>query len=80
MKAGRFFLASNAGFGLRFIFLEYVGYSIFIFTASFDYSQRTLFSLLLILSSVYAALHLVRTLRSRFESQHQGIVAQVDLG
>ncbi len=69
MKAGRFFLASTAGFGLRFIFLEYVGYySIYIFTASFDYSQRALFSLLLILSSVYAALHLVRTLRSRSRS------------
>ena len=65
MKAGRFFLASTAGFGLRFVFLEYVGYySIYIFTASFDYSQRTLFSLLLILSSVYAAIHLVRTFRS----------------
>ncbi len=68
MKAGRFFLASTAGFGLRFVFLEYVGYySIYIFTASFDYSQRTLFSLLLLLSSVYAALHLARTLRSRLK-------------
>ncbi len=81
MKAGRFFLASTAGFGLRFVFLEYVGYyGIYIFTASFDYSQRTLFSLLLILSSVYAALHLVRTLRSSFKSQHQVSVPQVDLG
>jgi membrane protein DedA with SNARE-associated domain len=65
MKPGRFFLASAAGFGLRFVFLEYVGYySVYVFTASFDYSQRTLFSLLLILSFAYAALHLVRTMRS----------------
>jgi len=63
MNSVRFFLSSSAGFGLRFVFLEGVGYySIYIFTASFDYSQRTLFSLLLILSSVYAALYLVRTL------------------
>ena len=80
MKAGRFLLASTAGFGLRFIFLEYVGYySIYVFTASFDYSQRTLFSSLLILSSVYAALHLARTLHSRFRSQHQGSVPQANL-
>jgi membrane protein DedA with SNARE-associated domain len=58
-----FFVSSSAGFGLRFAFLECIGYySIYIFTTSFDYSQRTLFSLLLILSSVYVALHLVRTL------------------
>jgi len=63
MKPVAFILSSSAGFGLRFVFLEGVGYySIYIFTASFDYSQRTLFSLLLILSSVYAALYLVRTL------------------
>jgi membrane protein DedA with SNARE-associated domain len=66
MKASAFFLASSAGFGLRFVFLEGVGYySLYIFTASFDYSQRTLFTLLLILSSVYAALHLARTFARR---------------
>jgi membrane protein DedA with SNARE-associated domain len=65
MKPVTFFLSSSVGFGLRFAFLEFVGYSnIYIFTASFDYSQRTLFSLLLILSSLYAALYLVGTLRS----------------
>jgi membrane protein DedA with SNARE-associated domain len=63
MNSVAFFLSSSAGFGLRFVFLECVGYySIYIFTASFDYSQRTLFSLLLILSSIYAVLYLVRTL------------------
>jgi len=62
MKSVAFLLSSAAGFGLRFVFLEGVGYySIYIFTASFDYSQRTLFFLLLLLSSVYAALYLVRT-------------------
>jgi len=65
MKAGAFFLASTLGFGLRFVFLEYVGYkSVYVFTASFDYSQRTLLSSLLILSSLYAAVYLVGVLRS----------------
>jgi membrane protein DedA with SNARE-associated domain len=64
MNAAAFFAASTVGFGLRFIFLEYVGYfSIYIFTASFDYSQMTLFSSLLILSSVYAALYLIGAFR-----------------
>jgi len=59
----KFFLTSTAGFALRFIFLECVGYfSIYIFTASFDYSQRTPFFILLILSSIYMALYLVRML------------------
>jgi membrane protein DedA with SNARE-associated domain len=63
MNSVAFFLSSSAGFGLRFVFLECVGYfSIYIFTASFDYSQRTLFSLLLILSSIYAAFYLLRIL------------------
>jgi hypothetical protein len=44
---------------LKYVFLEAVGYyGIYIFTASFDYSQRILFSLLLILSSLYAAIYL----------------------
>ena len=65
MNAGRFFLASTAGFGLRFIFLEYIGYfGIYIFTASFDYSQRTLFSSAPDSVFVYAVLYLVGTLRS----------------
>ncbi len=65
MSAVRFVLASAVGFGLRFAFLEYIGYhSVYIFTASFDYSQRTLLSLLLISSSLYAALYLMRTLHS----------------
>ena len=64
MNAARFFLASAVGFALRFVFLEYAGYySIYIFTPSFDYSQMPLLSLLLILSSVYAALYLVRTVQ-----------------
>ena len=66
MKAAPFFLYSTVGFGLRYVFLEYIGYfGIYIFTASFDYSERTLFSLLLILSSVYAALYLTGTFRSK---------------
>jgi membrane protein DedA with SNARE-associated domain len=63
MSVTEFFLSSTAGFALRFAFLECVGYfSIYVFTASFDYSQRTPFFVLLILSSVYVAVHLVRAL------------------
>ena len=66
MSAEEFFGASTVGFALRFIFLEAVGYfSIYIFTASFDYSQRTLFFILLILSSAYIILYFVRMLVRR---------------
>jgi len=66
MNPVAFFLSSSAGFGLRFVFLDGVGYySIYVFTATFDYSQSTLFSLLLFLSSVYAALYLAGTLARR---------------
>lgn len=65
MNAVRFLLASAAGFGLRYAFLEYIGYnSIFVFTASFDYSQRALIALLLFLSSLYVALYLLGNFRS----------------
>ncbi len=65
MNWAAFILSSTAGFGLRYVFLLYIGYyGIYIFTASFDYAQRTLFSLLLIMSSVYAAFYLVGSIRS----------------
>lgn len=65
MKADVFLLASTLGFGLRFVFLEYVGYkSVYIFTSSFDYSHRALFSSLVILSSIYVAVYLAGNLRS----------------
>jgi membrane protein DedA with SNARE-associated domain len=61
MNVVAFLLASVAGFGLRFVFLEYIGYhSVYIFTSSFDYSQRTLFSLLLILFSFYVVVYFLR--------------------
>lgn len=64
MKPVPFFLYSAAGFGVRLAFLEYAGYfAIYLFSASFDYSQGTLFAALLILSSTYVAVHLARTLR-----------------
>lgn len=65
MSIVTFLAVSTLGFGLRFIFLEYVGYySVYVFTSSFDYSQRALFSLLLILSSAYTVLYLAGTYRS----------------
>ncbi len=66
MNAATFLLASSVGFGLRFAFLEYIGSnSVYIFTASFDYSQRTLLILLLVSSSLYAALYLIGASRSK---------------
>lgn len=63
MKPSRFFLSSFAGYGLKYVFLEAVGYyGVFVFTISFDYSQRTLFFLLLILTCVYVSFYLTRTL------------------
>jgi membrane protein DedA with SNARE-associated domain len=64
MKAAPFFLSSTAGFGIRYVFLEYIGYfGVYIFAVSFDYSERGLFAGLLIASSAYLAVHLARTLR-----------------
>jgi membrane protein DedA with SNARE-associated domain len=65
MNAWKFMLASVAGYGLRFAVLELIGYhSIYIFTASFDYAQRYLIALLLVLSSLYVALYLMGRTRS----------------
>lgn len=64
MGAAAFLLDSAVGFGVRYAALEYLGYyGIYVFTSSFDYSQRALFSALLILSFVYAAIYLVGTFR-----------------
>ena len=65
MRPIGFSFACLAGFGLRFAFLEYVGYSsINVFSPGFDYSQRATFILLLASSSLYVALYLARDLRS----------------
>lgn len=61
MGTVRFMVLSVAGFGIRFAFLEYIGYSsIEIFMSSFDYSQRLLFSLVLVASLGYAVGYLER--------------------
>jgi membrane protein DedA with SNARE-associated domain len=65
MSPAKFLLASAEGFGLRYAFLEYIGYSsVFVFTASFDYSQRVIIALLLIVSSICVALYLLGNFRS----------------
>jgi membrane protein DedA with SNARE-associated domain len=52
---------SALGFGLRYVFLEYIGYfGIYIFAASFDFAQRGLFFFLIVLSSAYAIAYLAR--------------------
>lgn len=62
MGARNFLVLSALGFGVRYIFLEYIGYaSIDIFTASFDYSQRFVFVSLLVASVAYVVLYLIRT-------------------
>jgi len=54
-----FLLSCVAGFGIRFAVLEYAGYySVYIFTAAFDYSQRLPLAILLVASSAFAALYL----------------------
>lgn len=66
MKAVPFLLMSTLGFAVRYVFLECIGfYSIYVFTASFDYSDRDLFLFLFLLSFAYAVVHLVRTRRPR---------------
>ncbi|HEY3419004.1 MAG TPA: DedA family protein [Methanomassiliicoccales archaeon] len=60
-----FMASSAAGFGIRYAILEYIGYSsIFIFTASFDYSQQAAITLVLIVSSLYALIYLMFISRS----------------
>jgi membrane protein DedA with SNARE-associated domain len=71
MRVARFFLDSAAGFGLRYAFLEYVGYtSVYVFSASFDNSHAAVFAGVLVACSTYVAVHLVRTrgLRTLFAS------------
>jgi membrane protein DedA with SNARE-associated domain len=66
MNAAEFFLSSTAGFALRFLFLELAGYyGLYVFTSSFDFSQKTLFFVLLILSAAYVTIHSVRILTRR---------------
>lgn len=72
MRPIGFFAACVAGFGIRFAFFDYLGYSsIYVFTASFDYSQRWIFFFVLFVSSFYFALYLLRN------SRHPGIVQSV---
>jgi membrane protein DedA with SNARE-associated domain len=43
MKASSFFLSTSAGYSLKYVFLECVGfYDIYIFTSTFDYRQNSL--------------------------------------
>jgi membrane protein DedA with SNARE-associated domain len=73
MNWAEFLLSSTGGFGLRFIFLELVGYyTIYIFSASFDYSHRFLFFALLTFSLAYVAVYAAGTLgRTRSVSTSQ---------
>lgn len=62
MKVLPFLAYSAAGFGVRYVFLEYIGYyGVYVFSAPFDHSQRFLFAGLFIMSSAYLAVHLART-------------------
>lgn len=60
MSWASFMVYSAVGFGLRYVFLEYIGYfGIYIFAASFDYAERGLFFFLIVLPSAYAIAYLV---------------------
>lgn len=62
MRVDNFFLSSAAGFGIRYVFLEYIGYfGVYVFASSFDYSQRALLAGLLVASSAYVGVHFART-------------------
>jgi membrane protein DedA with SNARE-associated domain len=66
MKSVPFLLSTAVGFGVRFVFLEYIGYfSIYIFSAAFDYSFRGFFAAILFASAAYVILHLSGTLHRR---------------
>lgn len=61
MGALAFLLDSTLGFGVRYAVLEYLGYySVYLFTASFDYSHRDLLAVLAVASCAYALAYLVR--------------------
>jgi len=65
MSAASFLLYSTAGFGLRYAFLESVGFfGILIFTSSFDHTNAPLLSVVLAVSLAYAIVHLLRSFRS----------------
>lgn len=73
MGAVAFLVDSAIGFGLRYAFLEYVGYyGVRVFSYSFDYSLRYLLVALLVVSLPYVAAYLSRALvlrRSRPSSE-----------
>ena len=64
MSAASFLLYSTVGFGLRYAFLESIGFvGILIFTSSFDHANAALFSVILAVSLAYAIVHLLRSFR-----------------
>ena len=61
-----FMLDCVLGFGLRYGFLEWVGYyGVDVFSSSFDYSERWVFAVLLAVSLGYIAAHLARELSAQ---------------
>lgn len=62
MGAASFLLFSTAGFGLRYAFLESVGFfGVHIFSFSFDYVNRAFFFAVLAVSLAYVVVHLLRS-------------------
>jgi membrane protein DedA with SNARE-associated domain len=57
---------SALGFGIRFAFLEIVGYSgSLIFTASFDYDHRYLITVIMLIASAYVAAYVLGAFRTK---------------
>ena len=66
MGAVEFLADSAAGFGVRYVFLEYVGYyGVYVFDSSFDYSHRYVFLFVMAASVALAAVSLAREVAAR---------------
>jgi membrane protein DedA with SNARE-associated domain len=73
MRSVPFLLSTAVGFGVRFVFLEYIGFcSIYVFSAAFDYSYRGVFAAILFASTAYVVLHLSRALLRRRSPNYAG--------
>ena len=66
MGAVEFLADSAAGFGVRYVFLEYVGYyGVYVFDSSFDYSHRYVFLFVTAASVAFALVSLAQEIAAR---------------
>lgn len=66
MKFYPYMITSTAGFAIRYVILEYLGYySIFILTPEYDYSHRDLFIAVLVGSTLFSIVYGARNIVKR---------------